>query len=641
MNSRRSVRLSLEPLEGRALPGTTSLQPPGGVTSASTNTTTTRTVQINNPPVQQGATRHYSHIRVAMLAYTGTPIGSVEQKLLRESVDLVIPNVTYLDRFDALAPGTPQMIYTNVSNIYLDLLTDWLDYADRHGFEREGAFYHVNRASPFTGDSGSSRPVNWFWSIERGSDSSGWDDFTQVSSRTTPLIRFAPAGQSVVVGYPEKFREINVNLRSVGASSWAATLEYATARDSQGRPTGWKPLRMLSDTTVGLKRSGTITFDPPSDWRTSRVNGSDPLFYVRFRTTGTGTAPVANSILGRDYVNARGGTRGVVPAFDESADRNHDGYLSDTEYRYRHGGSDARFEYESRLFYPAYGQMRFATNPADGGFRNWAVDHARRFLAAHPGADGLFLDNSYGRLQVDARILREPVNRYADDYASLAGSIESGIGTKWVLANTAGSGVSADPLAKYGISYVDEFALRPLAHTWQHFTDIAAQTAHRLDLMAGNGYAILDTYPAGGSPTDPRTQIAALAYYYLLADPERTFVMFNGGYEPSSTWSRHWTDAVKYDIGKPRGDWSLFAQGQDPERTYLTYKIFQRTYDRALVLYKPLSYSSGRTGTTSSATSTWHRLPGNYRELHADGTLGPVVTSIRLRNGEGAILVRA
>src|SRR5262249_12327794 len=99
MSSRRSVRLSLEPLEGRALPGSTSLQPPGGVTSATTSTPTTRSVQTNLP-VQQGATRHYSHIRVAMLAYTGTPIGSVEQKLLRESVDLVIPNITYLDQFD-------------------------------------------------------------------------------------------------------------------------------------------------------------------------------------------------------------------------------------------------------------------------------------------------------------------------------------------------------------------------------------------------------------------------------------------------------------------------------------------------------------------------------------------------------------
>ena len=163
------------------------------------------------------------------------------------------------------------------------------------------------------------------------------------------------------------------------------------------------------------------------------VNGSDSLFYVRFRTTGRRDAPVAKSVLGRDYVNAHGRTTGTIPAFDRTADRDFDGYLSDAEFARRRPGFDARFAYESRLFYPAYGQMRFATNPANGGFRNWAVDFAKRFLAQHPGADGLFLDNSYGRLQVDARILQESTAKYADDYASLAGSIDAGIGKKWVL----------------------------------------------------------------------------------------------------------------------------------------------------------------------------------------------------------------
>jgi hypothetical protein len=350
---------------------------------------------------------------------------------------------------------------------------------------------------------------------------------------------------------------------------------------------------------------------------------------------------VAAWVRGRDYVGANGGNSGTIPSFDANADRNHDGYLSDIEYKYRAPGNNARFAYESRLFYPAYGQERYATNPADGGFRNWAVDYARRFLAKYPQADGLFLDNSYGRLQADPRVLREPLTKYADDYASLVGSINSGIGRRWVLANTAGSGASADPLAKYGVSYVEEFALRPLTHTWQQFLDVSDRIAGRFRLMGPIGYAVLDTYPAGGSPTDPRTQIAELAYYYLLADPDRTFVMFNGGFEPSTTWSRHWTEAVKYDVGRPRGNWSVFAQGKDPERPYLDYKVFQRQYDRALVLYKPLSYAAGRTGTTDDRTATTHVLPGRFRELRADGTLGPVVTSVRLRNGEGAILIRA
>ncbi len=628
MSSRRTIRLSLEPLDGRDLPSA----------SVPTYSSLAATSAIS---VSQGTTQHYPWIRVAELAYTGTPVGSFEQNLLRNSVDLVVPNSSYLQQFDALAPSTPQMLYTNVSNIYGELLTDWLNYADRHGYNREGAFYHVAKATPFTGDSASSRPVNWFWSVERGSDFIGWTDFTQ-TARSSPLpLQFGDEGESVVIGYPEKFREININLRRAGSASWNATLEYATTRDAQGKPTGWKPLRTLSNTTNNLRSSGTITFDPPSDWRTSSINDSAFLYYIRVRTTSDGTAPIANTLLGRDYVNARGKPAGTIPAFDYSADRNFDGYLSDAEYAHRRPGFDARFVYETRLFYPAYGQMRFAANPADRGLRVWAVDYARRFLAANPGADGLFLDNSFGRLQVNPSILRESIRSYADDYATLVNGIDAGIAPRWVLANTAGSGASEDPLAKHGISYVEEFALRPLTATWQQYVDLANQTAHRFQLMGKNGYAILDTYPAGGSPTDPRTQIASLAYYYLLADPNRTFVMFNGGYQPSSSWTQHWTDAVKYNVGKPRGTWSVFAQGRDPERPYLDYKVYQRTYDNALVLYKPLSYKSGRTGTTDNATATVHRLPGNYRELHADGMLGPVVNYVRLRNGEGAILIRA
>ncbi len=639
MAERRSVKLQLDSLGDRLLPGS-------AVAPAPTSTSTATVAQSTAPvapqlAVAQGAKRHYSHIRVAMLAYVGTPVGTFEKKLLRESVDLIIPNVTYLKQFDALAPGTPQMIYTNVSNIYLDLHADWLAFADRRGYDREGAFYHVNRATAFTGDSGSSKPVNWFWNIQRGSDASGWTNLTPATRRSNQTVAFAPAGQSVVIGYPDKFHEINVAIRSVGSSSWGARLEYASTRDANGNPTLWKPLTTVSDTTSALRRSGTLTFDPPSDWRPARVNGSEFLYFVRFRTTGIGTAPVASSVLGRDYVKAGGKNSGTIPAFDSNADRNHDGHLSDNEYKYRRAGSDARFEYESRLFYPAYGQMRFATNPANGGLRNWAVDYARRFLAEHPNADGLFLDNSFGRLQVDPRTVQESFSNYAEDYGSLVGSVESGIGTKWVLANTAGSGPSAQPLAKYGVSYIEEFALRPLKHTWRQFEDIADQTDERFRLMNGNGFAVLDTYPAGGSPTDPRTQLAALAYYYLLADPERTFVMFNGGYEPSTAWSRHWTDAVKYDIGRPRDKWSVFAQGDDPANKAIDYKVYQRQYDRALVLYKPVSYSQGRTGTIGNGTATYHKLNGNYRELHADGTLGSVITSIRLRNGEGAILVKA
>src|SRR6185312_14186080 len=90
--------------------------------------------------------------------------------LLQSSVDLVVldsPPV-YLSQVSSAAPNTPPLIYTNVSSVYLGLLTDWLNYADAHGYSREEAFYHVAQATPFTGAGGSTQPVNWFWGVYVG-----------------------------------------------------------------------------------------------------------------------------------------------------------------------------------------------------------------------------------------------------------------------------------------------------------------------------------------------------------------------------------------------------------------------------------------------------------------------------------------
>src|SRR5439155_11314774 len=121
-----------------------------------------------------------------------------------------------------------------------------------------------------------------------------------------------------------------------------------------------------------------------------------------------------------------------------------------------------------------------------------------------------------------------------------------------------------------------------------------------------------------------------------------TFFMFNGGNEPATSWTRHWFDAIQYDVGRPQGDWSVFASGTDPANAALGYKVYQRSYTNALVLYKPLSYTrTVGTGTLADNTATTHQLNGTYRPLQADGTLGAPTTSVTLRNGEGAILIKA
>ena len=621
---------NVPPTTGDGSSNTGSTSSSGGTTTSSGGTTTATGIQ------------HYPYIRIAELAYYGTPIGDFETHLLKNSVDLVVSNPVYLKQIDTASPNTAQLIYSNVSNIYRELLTDWMSYANKNGFAPESAFYHVNVATPFSGDSSSSLSVNWFWSVQTGSAASGWADFATAAHQNAQNFSFPASGQSVVLGYPEQFREINVALLHGASGGWAGTLEYPSAVDAAGNPTAWSALTTLSNTTNGLSRSGQILFDPPSSWKMASINGSDPLYFVRVRTIHDGTAPVVSSILGRDYVKANGATTGIIPVFDYSADVNHDGYLTNAEYAKRKPGMDARFAYESRLFYPSYGQQRFATNPSNPAFRAWAVDYSARYLNANPIADGLFMDNSPGKLQVDPSILRESIANYSTDYGSMLAAINAKIAPRWILANTAGGGASTNSMIQDGVAYLEEFALRPLAASTTQFEDTAALVAGRLALSGGKGTAILDIYPQGGAPTDARTQIASLAYYYLLADSKHTYALFNGGLEPSTTWSRHWTDAIKYNVGQPQGAWSVFATGSDPANRNLTYKVYQRQYQNALILYKPLSYAQGvGTGTLADYTATTQNLGGSYRMLQADGTLSAPVTKITLRNGEGAILVKA
>src|SRR5262249_13456287 len=162
--------------------------------------------------------------------------------------------------------------------------------------------------------------------------------------------------------------------------------------------------------------------------------------------------------------------------------------------------------------------------PSYQTFRDWAVDYNKRLLARNPYADGLFVDNSSGKAPVvDGQVLESVVN-YGGDYGSLLNAIGKAIGPKFVMPNTSGGGTAADPVIRQNTGYFEEFTIRALSHTWQQFEDIALILQHREDLRTPPAYAVLDAMPTGGSPTDARTQIATLAYYYLLQDPKYTFL---------------------------------------------------------------------------------------------------------------------
>ena len=602
---------------------------------------------VNNPNAdplpKPNIPSRYSHIRVAQLAYTGNPMGTTEKNLLRTSVDLVIPNPAYLGTINAVSPNTPQLIYSNVSNLYQGLLTDWLAFADKTGASREQAFYHVTKATPFTGSSPSSQPVTWFWGGYQSNGGAVQNVTSALKNGASTNLGLGAAGTWTAIGYTDRFREMNVTVKTPAASGWSGVWEYAAGVDAAGNPTGWAALPLLADGTFGFRQNGAITFDPPADWRAASVGGSDRLFYVRLRATAgeAAQAPVLKTVFGRDYVRANGGTSGMIPAFDYAADKNGDGYLNDAEYAGRAAGKDARFVYESRLFYPYYGQMRFVTDPSPSAVRKWAADYHARLLDANPLADGIFMDNANGNLPFQGVSVLEPTTTFSADSGALIAAVSRKIAPRWVLANTSGGVASADPIASGSAGVFEEYVLRPLSANWSEVGDVANLVARRL-ATPGSPYVVLDSYPEGGSMTDPRTQLGALAYYYLVADPERTMLMFFGGAAPASTWLQHWTQAAAVNVGKPSAAMGLFASGTDPANAALTYKVFSRAYENALVLYKPLSYAQGKPeGGTGNNTATVHPLNGRYRAVNADGSLGAVVTSVTLRNGEGAVLIKA
>jgi hypothetical protein len=64
-------------------------------------------------------------------------------------------------------------------------------------------------------------------------------------------------------------------------------------------------------------------------------------------------------------------------------------------------------------------------------------------------------------------------------------------------------------------------------------------------------------------------------------------------------------------------------------------QVFARPYAKGLVLVKP--YVGGSFG---DDTATVHKLPGAFRPLRADGTVGVAVREVMLRNAEAAVLLK-
>lgn len=128
------------------------------------------------------------------------------------------------------------------------------------------------------------------------------------------LLPAAPAtGDAYYFGGYGEASAITINVSTAGAGTWSLTWEYHNG-------TSWAALSNVTDGTSGFQTAGSndVSFDVPSDWETTSVDGID-AYWVRARVssfTGITTQPLgqeAEITADRTLVAKTRGTIGFSP----------------------------------------------------------------------------------------------------------------------------------------------------------------------------------------------------------------------------------------------------------------------------------------------------------------------------------------
>ena len=151
-------------------------------------------------------------------------------------------------------------------------------------------------------------------------------------------------------------------------------------------------------------------------------------------------------------------------------------------------------------------------------------------------------------------------------------------------------------------------------------------------------------YGAGTTPV--RNAIYNTLCFYYCARGDSTWIFMrpssgnaygaflNPGFDTLS-----WIPAMGHELGWPAQRYQLAATGPAVDQSGGSYKVWSRQYPYGVVYIRPVDGFDAKWGSQSTPVTV--NLGGNYRQLQTDATLGPVVTQISLRGGEGAIMLPA
>ena len=324
-------------------------------------------------------------------------------------------------------------------------------------------------------------------------------------------------------------------------------------------------------------------------------------------------------------------------------------YASHSEYRLEDAflhSSTSKSE-GTRLTAHIWDSDRWMINPSDPGARAYTIDRYRRLVQ---GTSGVFIDEaSSGDILPRVRGAVEfEESRYEADYTSLLAAIKREIGSKKIMLNTAEYTRDFDRAnaAAAGAVHLELFnnpLKTQMTERWRWVeelrslgVDVDMESPYPASWADEHSYE----YPKGNYATSgQRLRMWELASYYMVVgqSPDGLYLHLKAP-DWQTPLSDYWLPAIEANIGHPVNARSEKAQGTDP--TGQAYTIYQREFDRALVLIRPQRGWGAQNYTDATAVEV--ALPSGeiWLPLHADGTLGASVTRVKLRNSESLILVK-
>lgn len=296
-------------------------------------------------------------------------------------------------------------------------------------------------------------------------------------------------------------------------------------------------------------------------------------------------------------------------------------------------------------------------NPADEGMIAYSRDRLKRALG---GEDGVFLDsqgsgailkNMKGSAEFASATKWPPeMTPYMSAYAKLLRAIKHDLGDKVLIINTGPYRFAPDSanVVAAGATHMEKTndpLSTDLPATWA-WIDRMLKWGVFVDFVDTRDYADMEGTVKRGYDTSKESayrklKLSELASYYMVvpASPDRLALQL------VNMWDRPypslWLKAQEANIGHPiavRKQISQNITATDPVKQ--PTKIYEREFDRALVLFR--AQTGWGAQTYGDTTSISVPLPTGERwlPLHPDGSLGDAVTSVRLENAEGAIVIK-